>query len=140
MDTRTFAISTASSLSLALTTGCADPLIGTWNLASAQGDGETVEYPFSYEGQGYSITMAGSMSIGEDLTGQFVLTYDAVIDGATESETYSSEVTFVNTGKGAYDLTMINEEEEMSLSCTLDETLTCASTEEGEIITFTPAE
>jgi hypothetical protein len=140
MDTRTFAISTASSLSLALTTGCADPIIGAWDLTSAQYDGDTVEYPLTSEGDGYSVTIAGSLSISEDLTGEFVISYDAVFNGEPETQSYTNEVTVVNTGKGAYDMTMISEGEEMSLSCTLDETLTCTSTEEGEIITFTPAE
>ena len=134
MDKRAFLISTGSALGLSLTGGCADPLIGSWDLASITSDGETMEFPYNYTYEGdyadFSVDVSGSMVVAtgdEGMTATFTTTQVTTTDGEPETETDSAEGTATKTAKGAYDIAI----DDVTIGCALaDDVLTCTSEED----------
>ena len=96
------------------TTGCADPIVGTWSADSFTADGETIEIPYEYGG--VEIFSSMEMTFDADLTG----TMEMVQYSGTDSYT----LTATNDGGGAY--TILSEDED-SLDCTLSgDSLECS--------------
>lgn len=126
MNPRRFVIPTVSILGLSLTAGCADPLVGEWDVTSATPRGqEAKSVPYDYQVKDFSsyyygdtITESFHMTVGRGLGGSFVSTYQFY---RIVHHTWS--VAAQDLGQGKYDIALDDSSYPMDFQCTLGGTL-----------------
>lgn len=148
MDKREFLISSASVLSLSLTAGCGGPSpVGSWSLTHSEyADGsDPYDWPIEYSYDGNSASISAELTIDKELTGSLVVTQVYTYEGQTQTYTYSGAATATKLEKGVYQIEVAESDsfDEISMSCTIDDTMVCTTEDDPEFVqvfTFEPIE
>lgn len=134
---KSFVIPALSVVSVSVS-GCADPIIGDWDMSKLGDD----EFPYHYEGEACTYDGTGLLSIIDDLTGSFTFEYSADCGSFGElsiSYTWTAAVTVVEK-KASYTIALTGEDEDIAdldLDCTMtDKAILDCEDSDGEEIDF----
>lgn len=140
MLTRTYSIPSIAALGLSMTTGCAEPIIGTWNVTEITIGTETYQIPYTYsytyEGATYVSETDFTMTVNDELTGDWIVDYSYTGPDGSENDTYTYDIEVTKTSKATYDIEIGGID--FSGSCTVASTeLTCTGSDGEDDIEFT---
>ncbi|MEZ4318413.1 MAG: hypothetical protein R3F61_12955 [Myxococcota bacterium] len=136
-DTARRFIPAAQALTLVTTAACgSDPAIGNWVGTSWTYEGDTIALPYTYTytygSYTYTSEITHKLSITEEFTGSFDLSFTHTANGASESSSDTNSLTAIKIAKGQWDLS-IPSYYTLELTCiATGDTMNCTGIDEDD--------